>query len=760
MAEPLAAPAARRPGAGHVGAGRRGQATGWAARRWPSPCSPAPSAAGSWAAAVGVPSLGLAAAAGFGVDLGRLVLVAPPPAGRRGPRWWPPCSTPSTWCWPGPPPAGARRGDARRLAARARERGSVLVRLGSPAGLARGRRRAPHRGGHARGRASGGATATCGPAGSTVAAGGRRGAARPRRADAVAPRPRRRPRLGPADRPPLAEVAPAGAGPPVRSRLAVHRRAVRTLVVWCADWPVVARRRPGGPSEPAAVRARQPGGGLLPPRPGPRGCDVGHAPAGGPGPLPRPRRPRPRPRPRRPGLRAGGGRAGRPLTPRVEVVAPGHARLPHPGPVALLRRRRGPGRPAAGLAAEVLGPTGHGPAWASPTGPSPPLLAARAAPGHRARRRGAAGASPAFLAPLPVGAARAAPGRPTSWSTCSAASGCAPSAPWPPCRRRRRRPLRHRRGGRPPPGRRARRAAARRPHPPPDLAARVELDPPAERVETAAFVARALADELAGRPRRRWPGLHPGARRGRDRARRAPRAAVAGRRPAGRRRSPPAPSPTGSAGSSTGWLDGTAGAPADRRHHPARLVPDEVVAATGRQLGFWGGAAGADERAVRAVARVQGLLGPEAVPRARVAGRAVAGRAGGAGPGRRRRPRRGARRRSPAAGWPAAVAGRAAGARRRPPCADGAGAAERASTADRRRPVGVDGRGAAQRRARPGWRGRGRWWRGPGRGRWRSGGGTPAATAAGPASRSSTADGAAHLLALEGGRWRVEATYD
>src|SRR5690606_11244338 len=38
-----------------------------------------PSAAGSWAAVVGVPALGLAAAAGFGVDLGRLVLVAPPP---------------------------------------------------------------------------------------------------------------------------------------------------------------------------------------------------------------------------------------------------------------------------------------------------------------------------------------------------------------------------------------------------------------------------------------------------------------------------------------------------------------------------------------------------------------------------------------------------------------------------------------------------------------------------------------------------------
>src|SRR5207247_687602 len=44
-----------------------------------------------------------------------------------------------------------------------------------------------------------------------------------------------------------------------------------------------------------------------------------------------------------------------------------------------------------------------------------------------------------------------------------------------------------------------------------------------------------------------------------------------------------------------------------------RLVPDEVVPDDGRQLGFWGGAREADERAARAVARLQGLLGPDAV---------------------------------------------------------------------------------------------------------------------------------------------------
>ncbi len=45
-----------------------------------------PSAAGSWVGIVGVPSLGLAAAAGFGVDLARVVLV-PEPGDPGGPTW-------------------------------------------------------------------------------------------------------------------------------------------------------------------------------------------------------------------------------------------------------------------------------------------------------------------------------------------------------------------------------------------------------------------------------------------------------------------------------------------------------------------------------------------------------------------------------------------------------------------------------------------------------------------------------------------------
>ena len=64
---------------------------------------------------------------------------------------------------------------------------------------------------------------------------------------------------------------------------------------------------------------------------------------------------------------------------------------------------------------------------------------------------------------------------------------------------------------------------------------------------------------------------------------------------------------------------------ADRAVRPSggltllRLTPEEVRPDDGRQLGFWGGAA-ADSRATRALARVQGMLGPDAVVTAVVVG--------------------------------------------------------------------------------------------------------------------------------------------
>jgi protein ImuB len=51
-----------------------------------------------------------------------------------------------------------------------------------------------------------------------------------------------------------------------------------------------------------------------------------------------------------------------------------------------------------------------------------------------------------------------------------------------------------------------------------------------------------------------------------------------------------------------------------------RLIPDEVKPEHGRQLGFWGGSAEAHDRAARGFARIQGLLGPEAVVTAAVGG--------------------------------------------------------------------------------------------------------------------------------------------
>lgn len=85
------------------------------------------SAAGSWCAAVGLPWLGVAAAAELGVALDRLALVRYP-----GREW----AATVAALLDGfdvvavGVPARLRSGDARRLSARARERGAVLVAVG------------------------------------------------------------------------------------------------------------------------------------------------------------------------------------------------------------------------------------------------------------------------------------------------------------------------------------------------------------------------------------------------------------------------------------------------------------------------------------------------------------------------------------------------------------------------------------------------------------------------------------------------------
>jgi hypothetical protein len=135
------------------------------------------SATGSWVAVVGARHLGLAAAAEQGVALERLVAVPDP--GKEWPAVVAACVDAVDIVLLRPP-AGCRGSDQRRVAARVRERGAVLVVLGEAAGWEVDvRLTVRHHGWH--GLADGhGALAE---RSITVDAVGRRAAARPRRAD-------------------------------------------------------------------------------------------------------------------------------------------------------------------------------------------------------------------------------------------------------------------------------------------------------------------------------------------------------------------------------------------------------------------------------------------------------------------------------------------------------------------------------------------------------------------------------------------------
>ena len=144
--------------------------------------------------------------------------------------------------------------------------------------------------------------------------------------------------------------------------------------------------------------------------------------------------------------------------------------------------------------------------------------------------------------------------------------------------------------------------------PPRDLSVSTEIDPPAERSDIVAFVARGLAEQLHESLssdglactrvliavetehgeclERLW--RHEGA---------LSAAALVDR----------------VRWQLDGWLDGPESVRPTGGVAHLRLVPDEVVPAVGRQLGFWGGESAADERAARALTRVQVLLGPSSV---------------------------------------------------------------------------------------------------------------------------------------------------
>ena len=288
--------------------------------------------------------------------------------------------------------------------------------------------------------------------------------------------------------------------------------------------------------------------------------------------------------------------------------------------------------------------------------------------------------------------------------------------------------------------------------PPPDLAVTAELDPPADRADTIAFVARSLAEELHGALAERGLAatrllVEAETDHGDTLARRwrhdggLTAAAMAERvrwqldgwlndRP---------PADAGDAGDGSGGLV------------LLRLTPEEVGPDEGRQEGFWGGDRAAAERAGRAMARVQGVLGPASVVTASIGG--------GRGPAEQVRlvPWGDASPtgNTPDQPWPGRIP---------PPAPATVHPVPLAADV-----VDVDGRsvavtGRATATAAPAWLSLAggqpveveawagpwpvdeRWW-------------DPAAHRR-RAGQIVTADGAAHLLVVEGGRWSVEATYD
>jgi protein ImuB len=141
---------------------------------------------------------------------------------------------------------------------------------------------------------------------------------------------------------------------------------------------------------------------------------------------------------------------------------------------------------------------------------------------------------------------------------------------------------------------------------PPELAVAIELDPPASRIDQVAFAAKMLADglhqELAAR------GLA------------CTQVAIEAETESGERRCrlwrhQGALSAAAVAERVRWQLDGWLHAPSAPTSGICRLrlIPDEVTADRGRQLGFWGGQTDSDDRALRALVRLAAHLGRDAV---------------------------------------------------------------------------------------------------------------------------------------------------
>ena len=328
--------------------------------------------------------------------------------------------------------------------------------------------------------------------------------------------------------------------------------------------------------------------------------------------------------------------------------------------------------------------------------------------------------------------------------------------------------------------------------PPPDWVVSAELDPPAEQLHAAAFVGKAMAEELHSRLsgtglvctrlaieveteygtslRRSW--RHDGALNAVAISERV-RWQLEGWAQAGQQGEGLGPQ-------SGGVIKLT-------------LIPEEVRPDEGRQLGFWGNDAAVDTRAARALARVQGLLGPGAAltavlqggrdyteqvllvpwgePRVPLRPGAPAsttskGPSGSAPAGTAKARRSPVRRPRPepakpgpakdgAPPWPGHLPGLAPAVVHQPPL-------PARVTDESGDPISVGSRGMASARparlmigsgqpmAISAWAGpwplEERWWDAGARRRARF--------------QVCTAEGTAHLLAREGRRWWVEATYD
>ncbi len=291
-----------------------------------------------------------------------------------------------------------------------------------------------------------------------------------------------------------------------------------------------------------------------------------------------------------------------------------------------------------------------------------------------------------------------------------------------------------------------------------DAGVEAEIDPPADRIETVAFMARALAGDMVARLAR--DGLdcvcvgitaesdsgHASNRRWRHELRFGAADIVDRVR----------------------WqLEGWYRSP-ERPTGPVtliRITPCVVAPADGRQLGMWGAKSEADERAARALARLQGLLGAEAVTVPRLAGGRRPADTGRRVPlhaaeaevvSKKGRPQKDGKARATKAPWPGRLPA--------PSPAMVLDEPEPITVTDcGGDPVTVSGRGAAsaapcqvtdsggRNYAVVAWAGPWpldeRWWRPPARRR---------------QARFQLVldDGSAHLCVLESGRWWREATYD